>query len=363
MDLAAELAAYGPGVKSASLSLAEAQAYCRRLARSHYENFTVAGWLFPRHLRQHLCNVYAYCRWADDLADEASITPVPDGAVSDQPAQSLALLDWWEGQLDDVYREAGPQSDALPRGERETQPRHPVFVALSETIRECGLPRQPLADLLVAFRRDQVQTRYETFDDLLTYCRYSANPVGRIVLHLGHSASEKGSSNVGRGSPDQSVGRGFPDPALLRSGGRGSPDPALLQWSDSICTGLQLANFCQDVRRDYERGRIYLPLDECRRHGWDEDKFAAGQPDDGFRTLLKEQVDRAQQFLRAGEPLAAAVGRDLRLSVRLFIYGGFTILAAIRRARYDVWSQRPTVGRGTKLRLAARAWWRSLAGG
>jgi squalene synthase HpnC len=280
-------------------SIDEAQAYCRRLAQTHYENFTVVSRLFPRDLHQHFCNVYAYCRWADDLADE----PI---AGSDP----LALLDWWEGQLNAVYS-----------GEAT----HPVFVALRETIREFDLPRQPFADLLIAFRRDQVQTRYETFADLVTYCQKSANPVGRIVLLLGRSATDEN-----------------------------------LRFSDTICTGLQLANFWQDVRRDYERGRVYLPQENCRRHGWDEAHFAGGKCDSQFRELLEPLVAQTDAMLSAGRPLISRVPRDLRLPVRLFISGGQAILAAIQRNRYDVWSRRPTVSRLTKVRLAATAYLQTI---
>jgi squalene synthase HpnC len=279
--------------------LPQAQAYCRRLAQTHYENFTVVSRLFPRALYQHLCNVYAYCRWADDLADE----PIAG-------AEPLALLDWWESQLNAAY--AGEAA-------------HPVFVALRETIREFDLPKQPFADLLLAFRRDQVQTRYETLADLLTYCEKSANPVGRIVLLLGRCASDE---NV--------------------------------QLSDSICTGLQLANFWQDVRRDYERGRIYIPQEACRGHGWDESRFFAGTWDSQFLELLQPLVAQADAMLTAGVPLAKQVSPDLRLPVQLFIAGGHAILAAIKRNRYDVWSRRPTVSRFTKLRLAATAYLQTI---
>jgi squalene synthase HpnC len=305
MDLAAELARFGPNACTEPPSLDEARRYCRRLAQSHYENFSVASRLFPAHLRQHLCNVYAYCRWADDLADEVG-----------EAARSIGLLDWWEAQLDELYPDRGTPQRAFP-----TASIHPVFVALSDTVRQFDLPRQPLADLLVAFRRDQQQTRYETLADLLTYCQCSANPVGRIVLALGRSLNEE-----------------------------------TTRLSDQICTGLQLANFCQDVQRDWDRGRIYLPLDLCRRYDWNEAKFAAGRCDDEFRRLLAEIVDEAEALL-AGRPLAERVSRDLRLPVRVFAAGGLAILAAIRRARYDVWSRRPTVGRWTKLRLVAHAWW------
>jgi squalene synthase HpnC len=297
MDLLAELARYGPGAPQTAASAAEARAYCRRLAENHYENFSVVSHLFPRHLHQPLCNVYAYCRWADDLADETA-----------NPQQSLALLDWWQQQLERLYAGA--------------EPTHPVFVALGETIRKFDLPRQPLTDLLVAFRRDQTQTRYETLADLLTYCEKSANPVGRIVLALGRSANDE---NV--------------------------------RLSDAICTGLQLANFCQDVKRDCEGGRIYLPQELCRRHGWHVSRFTAGRCDNDFRELLRSFVFEAETRLMEGEGLARRVGPDLKMAVRVFSAGGFAILAAIRRCRYDVWSRRPTVGRLTKLRLIASAWW------
>jgi squalene synthase HpnC len=297
LDLAQELARFGPDSRGGAPSLADAESYCRRLAESHYENFTVASRLFPRRLYQPLCNVYAYCRWADDLADESA-----------GPTEAMALLDWWEMQLNALYA-------AEPA-------RHPVFVAMQNTVHCFRLPREPLADLLVAFRQDQTTLRYATFDQLLAYCRYSANPVGRIVLALGESLTD--------------------DNAVL---------------SDSICTGLQLANFCQDVRRDWERGRVYLPQELCLRHGWSEEKFAVGHCDDDFRRLLKQAVDEAESLLATGERLVDRVQPDLRLAVRLFLGGGRAVLAAIRRCQYDVWSCRPVVGKWTKLRLLASAWW------
>lgn len=282
MNLKDELERWGPEASTPRPLLAESQHYCRQLAESHYENFTVVSWLFPRRLRQHLCNVYAYCRWADDLADETQ-----------SAAESLRLLDWWEAQLDDA------------------QPRHPVFIALQHTMREKEIPQQPFRDLLVAFRQDQTRSRYDTWEELQRYCQYSANPVGRIVLHLGESGTTEN-----------------------------------IALSDSICTGLQLINFCQDVRRDFERGRAYLPHLE-------PEEFAS----DSFRELLKKEVDCAEELLRAGAPLANRVHRDLKLPVRLFISGGLAIAAAIRQQNYDVWTRRPVVTRWRKIALLARAWW------
>jgi len=292
----AELELYGPGSKPRDrFSPAAARQYCEILARTHYENFTVASWLLPAKLRPHFCNVYAYCRWSDDLADET--------AGGDA---SLQLLDWWESQLDLCYRGTAT---------------HPVFVALQSTIDEFEIPSDPFRDLLVAFRQDQYRNRYETFNDLLDYCRNSANPVGRLVLYLGRCHDEV----------------------------RG-------QLSDSVCTALQLANFWQDVTRDYERGRIYLPLESCRRAGYTEAMFERHEFNPQFRQLLADEVDRAESFFRAGEPLVEQVPRELRVDVRLFIDGGLAILKAIRRIDFNVWRTRPTVGRWKKLRLLARAW-------
>jgi squalene synthase HpnC len=244
-----------------------------------------------------LCNVYAYCRWADDLADESS-----------SPKQASELLTWWEDQL-----ALGADS------------RHPVFIALAATIKEKQMPLRPFRALLVAFRKDQVKTRYETWDEVLDYCEHSANPVGRMVLHLGMSAT-----------------------------------PGNILLSDSICTGLQHINFCQDVARDYARGRIYLPREERAKFGWDDERFAQQAlskkpPDESFRLMLKEQVDRVQ-FHLVKDLLINGVHRDLRLPVRLFINGGLAIAAAIRQQRYDVWTRRPVVSKWQKLMLLLNGW-------
>jgi squalene synthase HpnC len=293
-----QLAQFGPGVGNRAPSLSAAREYCRRLARSHYENFTVASWLLPAELRPHFYHIYAYCRWSDDLADETA-----------GGAESLELLDWWQSQLDDCYRGMAT---------------HPVFVALRPTIEEFEIPIDPFRDLLTAFRQDQNCKRYETFNQLLDYCRNSANPVGRLVLYLARCHDEQ---------------RGLS--------------------ADSICTGLQLANFWQDVARDYELGRIYLPEDSCRKAGYDESMFAAHQFNKEFRQLLKSEVDRAEAYLLRGTPLVALVPASIRLDVRLFIDGGLAILNAIRRIDYDVWRTRPVVGKWEKIRLLAKAWWRS----
>jgi len=302
LSFATELARFGPRQSAAPApSPAEARAYCRRLARTHYENFSVASWLLPRELRPHFYNLYAYCRWSDDLADETS-----------SPSESEALLDWWESQLNDCYRGIA---------------RHPVFIALGETIGEFAIPIAPLADLLVAFRQDQRVTRYENLDELLAYCRYSANPVGRLVLYLGRSC-----------------------------------DAQQAALSDSICTGLQLANFWQDVARDWDRGRIYLPQDALCAAGYTPEMFARREFNPAFRQLLVEQVDRAEKFLRQGEPLIELVPRALRVDVALFQAGGLAILDAIRRIDYNVWAHRPVVSKARQFGLLLGCWWNPRSG-
>ncbi len=284
------------GADGRTPTLDEARAFCRRLALSHYENFTVASWLLPRRLRQPFFNVYAYCRGADDLADETG-----------DASRSLALLAWWEGELSSCY--AG---DAT----------HPVFVALGETIAEFQIPQHVFAELLVAFRQDQQTTRYTTVKELLSYCRYSANPVGHLILYLGNCY-----------------------------------DDLLAALSDSICTGLQLANFCQDVARDYQRGRIYLPQETWDVAGYTAEMFERRQFNVHFRQALALEVARAESYLVAGWPLIPRLPRELQWDVALFVLGGLSILSAIRRADYNVWACRPTVSKWRKLALLPRAWW------
>ena len=275
-------------------TLDEARAYCRRLAESHYENFHVASWFLPRALRPHFHALYAYCRIADDLGDEVG-----------DAAQSLALLDLWGRELDACY--AG-------------RVRHPVFVALQETIRACSIPKEPFADLLTAFRQDQTVTRYPAIEDVLGYCRYSANPVGRLVLYA-----------------------------------CGEADEERFRLSDATCSALQLANFWQDVRGDYAKGRIYLPQEDLRRWGVSESTLAAGVATPEFRALLRHEVAVARQLFADGLPLIGRVGRDLALDLDLFSRGGLEILRAIERQGYDVLSARPRLTPGTKLKLLLRA--------
>jgi len=275
-------------------SLEAARRYCRQLAESHYENFSVASWFLPAALRPHFHAIYAYCRIADDLGDEVG-----------DAAQSLALLDQWGRELDECY--AG-------------RARHPVFVALSETIKACQIPQEPFANLLVAFRQDQTVTRYRSMDELIGYCRNSADPVGRLVLYA-----------CGEATPER-----FP-------------------LSDATCTALQLANFWQDVRRDYAKGRIYLPQDAMERFGVTEATIVTGQITPEFRALLRYEVEFTRKLFAQGLPLIGLVGRELALDLDLFNRGGLETLAAIEHQNYDVLTRRPRLSKATKVKLMFRA--------
>jgi len=272
----------------------EARKYCARLARSHYENFSVASWFLPRHLRQHFFNVYAYCRISDDLGDE----------VGDTTA-ALALLDEWQRELDACY---------------DGSPKHPVFVALAETVRQFDIPKQEFSDLLTAFRQDQTVTRFETFDDVLGYCRYSANPVGHLVLYL-----------------------------------CGYRDKERQQLSDFTCSALQLANFWQDVTRDYEKGRIYLPLEDMRRFGVSQNDIAHKQNTPAFRAMMQFEVERARHWFRQGLPLIEKVDRELAIDLDLFSRGGLEILNSIQDQHYAVLGNRPSISKSRKFALVAHA--------
>jgi squalene synthase HpnC len=275
-------------------SLTEAQEYCSRLARSHYENFSVASWFLPAHLRQHFYNVYAYCRISDDLGDEIG-----------NPQASLQLLDQWEAELDACY---------------QGNSRHPVFVALRETITALDIPRDPFANLLKAFRQDQTITRYPTFDDLLGYCLNSANPVGHLVLYL-----------------------------------CGYRDAERQKLSDFTCTALQLANFWQDVSSDYAKGRIYLPLEDLTRYRVNEADIAKGNNTPAFCSLMRFEVQRARDWFFQGFPLVDKVDRELAIDLELFSRGGLEILKAIEHQGFAVLGRRPAISKTRKLMLVARA--------
>jgi squalene synthase HpnC len=298
---AKELARYGPDRPYAPVRRADSQTYCSRLARGHYENFAVASLLLPRRLLRHFHAVYAYCRWADDLADEAG-----------GGQRALDLLRWWHGELLRCY---------------DGQPRHPVLIALQDTVRRFAIPPQPFLDLLFAFEQDQLVKRYQSHEQLLGYCRYSANPVGRLVLYLCEAFDE--------------------DRARL---------------SDHVCTALQLANFWQDVARDYDIGRVYLPQEDRERFGYPDTDLAARRFTPAFAELLHFEVDRTRDLFYRGFPLIERMPAELQADIELFIHGGLAILRKIERAGYNVWERRPVLAKWEKGALLAGAIWRRLRG-
>ena len=305
-DFAAELARHGPNAPHRLWTVATARSYCARLTRTHYENFTVASALLPRRLVPHFYPVYAYCRWADDLADETG-----------GGDRALALLAWWRNELGRCF--AGV-------------PRHPVMVALRPTIERFRIPPEPFLDLIAAFEQDQRVNRYTTFDGLLDYCRYSANPVGRLVLYLCECFDDRR--------------------AVL---------------SDHVCTGLQLANFWQDVRRDLDHlNRVYIPEEDRRRFGYGDDDLAARRFTPAFAALMGFEVRRTREIFDRGEPLLGLLPADVRIDIDLFLRGGRAVLDRIEAAGYDVWLCRPTVGKAAKVGLLARAMggrvWGTIAG-
>ncbi|MCH1440720.1 MAG: squalene synthase HpnC [Rubripirellula sp.] len=276
------------------LTLRQSRAFTRKLATSHYENFLVASILLPRTLRQPFYDVYAFCRTADDLADE-----------SPNSEEALRGLERFQHQLDATFKGS---------------PQEPLFIALEATIRHYQIPKQPFDDLLAAFRQDQHRNRYESIEELIAYCQRSANPVGRIVLHLGDSYTAEN--------------------CVL---------------SDHICTGLQLVNFWQDVARDFAMDRIYLPQTLMREFGVGEEMFKKSTTAEPLRRLLAHECDRAEEMFRTGLPLAKKVKPWLANDVKLFAHGGLQTLRAIRKIEFDVLGSRPTVGKLQQFGLVLRA--------
>jgi squalene synthase HpnC len=288
-----DLRRYGPDA-SYTVTLEQARDYCARLTAAHYENFHVVTWLTPRRLRPAFRSIYAFCRWSDDLGDE-----VGDRDLARQ------LLAWWRGELRALY---------------DGQARHPVMVALAGTVTEFAIPIDPFLALISAFEQDQEVLDYDTYDRLLDYCTRSANPVGHLVLYLARAH-----------------------------------DAESARLSDHTCTGLQLANFWQDVARDRAIGRVYLPREDRVRFGVTDEQLVARRFTPAFADLLRLEVDRARALLIAGQPLVERIPGPLAVDVDLFSRGGLAILDAIARRGYDVLSARPALGKLTKLGLLMRA--------
>lgn len=296
-----ELARWNPARPEAyqPVDLRLARAYCAHVARTHYENFSVVSFLLPRRLIRHFHAVYAYCRWSDDLADETG-------------SQAEKLIACWREELLRCY---SPVSACAPR--------HPVMIALRETIRRFDIPPEPFLNLLSAFAQDQHVKTYQSFEQLLGYCQNSANPVGHLLLYLFECY-----------------------------------DPLRAKLADEVCTGLQLANFWQDIARDLDIGRIYLPEEDRHTFAYPLEDLKGRKCTPAFRALMRFEVERARGYFDRGAALLPLLPRQVRVDVDLFIGGGRAILKAIERANYDVLSQRPEVTKKEKWKLLAGAIWR-----
>ncbi len=278
-------------------SLDEAFDYCAKVTNAHYENFPVASLFLPQEKRPYIQAVYAFSRTADDFADE----------LRRPPQERLADLNAWEDRLRACYQ-----------GEAD----HPVFIALGETVRRAGIPIEPLQDLLTAFKRDVTQNRYETFEELLDYCRCSANPVGRIVLMI-----------------------------------FGTKDDALFRLSDSLCTALQLANFWQDVAVDRDKDRLYVPAEDMKRFGYDLDAWRRGDANHEFRAMMKFEVERTRGLFLESARLPSVVEKELRIELKLVWFGGMRILELLDRVQGDVYRRRPALTIADKALIFLRAFW------
>jgi squalene synthase HpnC len=284
---------------SGTYTQAEAEQYTRWLATHHYENFHVVSFLLPKRLHQDFYNVYAFCRWADDLGDEIGDT-----------SESLRLLGWWRAELEAMY---------------SGQVQHPVFVALEGTARKHNLPKQLFADLISAFEQDQRVTRYQNWDELFRYCRCSANPVGRLVLRLcGYCDDERD------------------------------------RMSDATCTALQLANFWQDVTVDLEKDRVYLPLDVLARHGYSVADLQTGTFNAAFQNVMRDSIDVARKLFLEGLPLVKTVDRRLAFDLELFSRGGLRVLEKIEQQKYNVLARRPAISKFERVQLLVGSLWSAL---
>lgn len=277
-------------VPETGYSETEALAYTRWLATHHYENFHVVSFLLPKRLHQDFYNIYAYCRWADDLGDEIGDT-----------RESLRLLSWWRGELEAMYR-----GEAV----------HPVFIALESSVRKFGIPIEPFDRLIRAFEQDQTITRYRNFDEVFGYCINSANPVGHLVLYL-----------------------------------CGYRDAERQRLSDYTCTALQLANFWQDIAVDLQKDRVYLPLDLLARHSYSVEQLFALEYNRSFELVMQEAIEVAKDLFRKGLPLIETVDRRLALDLELFSRGGMKILDKIRAQNYNVLSRRPHISKGERVAI------------
>ena len=298
-----DLARFGPNCLGYEMSVPESERYCKNLALNHYENFSVASFLLPKSIRQDFYNIYAYCRWSDDLADETSSQP--NGSSTSQTWNSVDLLQWWRNELRQCF--AGNS-------------KHPVFVALRSTLLRHPLPIEPFEKLLDAFCQDQHVIRYQNDEEVLAYCSGSANPVGRILLGLAKTTQADA-----------------------------------IRQSDLVCTGLQLANFCQDIQKDALRNRIYLPQSRWTPYSISQQDILQGTKSAPLQNALRDWVYYARDHLVQGLPLVQQVPRWLARDVQLFVRGGLAILENIERAGFDVWNHPIEVTKAQKLMLLGKS--------
>ena len=300
-------------ISSYSNALQSSYEYCERFTKTSYENFTVGSFLLPRSKRKHICAIYSYCRIVDDIGDESSnrfpfltyINFDVDWESMDETSKRLALLEYWESELELCYSDV---------------PNNPVMYALQDTIKLFDIPCDLFKKLIDANKLDQINTRYGTFEDLLQYCKYSANPVGRIFLYL-----------------------------------FGYNDRIRQSLSDSTCTGLQLVNFWQDIGRDVNKGRIYIPAEDMSYFGYSEHDLISGLENEAFRNLIEFQMDRTMSYLVEGSQLANIVTGACKLDVALFTRGGVEIANLIRRSNYQVLKSRPRLSTGRRSLLVLKS--------
>lgn len=284
----------------------ESQAYCTLIARSHYENFIIANKFTPPEIRQHIENIYGFCRYGDDLGDESPF----------DCQGRIKLLDAWEGDLAEAAKDNW-----------NGNPKHPILKAIQITNKKFNIPHEPYWKLIQAFKMDQTKTRYSNWEELKQYCEYSADPVGHLFLYV-----------------------------------YGHDDENLRRISNSTCTALQLANHWQDIARDWEQERSYLPQTTLDKHGVTWEQYAKCTATDSWRLMLAEEVERAQSLFDEGKALWDMVDPHLAVDLMMFTKGGEAILQSIRKQRYDTWKKRPKVSKIKQMILflkARRAWKRA----
>ena len=281
-------------------TIEEAESYCTQIAKSHYENFIISNWFTPPEIRQHIENIYAFCRYGDDLGDDA---PFP-------PEKRLLLLEEWESDLKRAADE-----------DWSGQPQHPILLAVQKTAKQHSIPLQPFIDLIHAFKMDQTKNRYQNWDELKEYCIHSADPVGHLFLYV-----------------------------------YGHDDQTMRNLADNTCTALQLANHWQDVERDLEQDRIYIPLEDMERFGYTIEMYQNKEVNEQWKALMKHEVDRAQNLFNEGRKLWPEVDPRLAVDLRMFTLGGEAVLRSIRKQKYDTFRKRPRVSKVKQVRLFISTW-------